>query len=90
MCLGIPARLVELPAGESAIGIVELGGARRAVNVALVAEEGLAEGDFLLVHVGFAIAKMEAEEAARTIADLEALGGPYRDELESMNRGGTR
>ena len=77
MCLGIPARLVEF-SGESAVAIVELGGARRAVNVALVAEEGLAVGDFLLIHVGFAIAKMEPEEAARTLADLEALGGPYQ------------
>ncbi|MDA8297620.1 MAG: HypC/HybG/HupF family hydrogenase formation chaperone [Actinomycetota bacterium] len=90
MCLGIPARLVELPVGESAIAVVDLGGARRAVNVALVADEGLVEGDFLLIHVGFAIAKMESDEAARTIADLEALGGPYRDELEAMNRGSSR
>lgn len=64
MCLAIPAKLVELLANEQAI--VNLGGIRKEVSVALV--PGVAVGDYVIVHVGHAIGHIDPEEAERTLA----------------------
>ena len=64
MCLAIPARVVELRAGDQAI--IDLGGVRKDVSLALV--EGVAAGDYVIVHVGYALQKVDPEEAQRTLA----------------------
>ena len=64
MCLAIPARLVELLPGEQAV--VNLGGIRKTISIALV--EAVQVGDYVIVHVGHAIGKIDPEEAARTLA----------------------
>lgn len=64
MCLAIPALLVELMSGDQAV--VNLGGIRKAISVALVA--GVQVGDYVIVHVGHAIGTIDPEEAARTLA----------------------
>jgi len=64
MCLAIPAKLVELLANEQAI--VNLGGIRKEISVALV--PGVAVGDYVIVHVGHAIGRIDPEEAERTLA----------------------
>lgn len=64
MCLAIPAKLVELLADEQAI--VNLGGIRKQVSIALV--PGVAVGDYVIVHVGHAIGRIDPEEAERTLA----------------------
>lgn len=64
MCLAIPAELVELLANEQAI--VNLGGIRKEISVALVS--GVAVGDYVIVHVGHAIGQIDPEEAERTLA----------------------
>ena len=64
MCLAIPAQLVELLANEQAI--VNLGGIRKEVSIALV--PGVAVGDYVIVHVGHAIGCIDPEEAQRTLA----------------------
>ena len=64
MCLALPARVVELLDGEQAL--VDLGGVRKPVSIALVPEARL--GDYVIVHVGFAIGLIDPEEAARTLA----------------------
>lgn len=64
MCLAIPARIVELRA--SAQGIVDLGGVRKEVSLELI--EDAAVGDYVIVHVGYALSKLDPEEAARTLA----------------------
>ncbi len=64
MCLAIPAKLVELLANEQAI--VNLGGIRKQVSIALV--PGVAVGDYVIVHVGHAIGRIDPEEAERTLA----------------------
>ena len=64
MCLAIPACVEQLIAGDSAI--VNLGGVRKEVSLALV--EGVAGGDYVIVHVGFALQKLDPEEAAQTLA----------------------
>ncbi len=71
MCLGIPARLVELDA-EAPIGTAEVAGVRRSVSTALCPEAEL--GDWVLVHVGFALARIDEDEALRTLDLLQELG----------------
>ena len=67
MCLALPARVIALH--DEAHATVDLGGVRRRVNVMLV--EDLRLDDYVLLHVGFAIAKLDPEEAARTLSLLE-------------------
>jgi hydrogenase expression/formation protein HypC len=77
MCLGIPARIVEVtdPAGMTAV--VEVGGVRREANISFIVAEGREAGsyvgDWVLLHVGFAMSRLDATEAARTLALLEEL-----------------
>ena len=63
MCLAIPAKVVEMRAGEQAV--VDLGGVRKEISLALV--EGVATGDYVIVHVGYALQKVDPAEAARTL-----------------------
>jgi len=70
MCLAIPACVEQLIAGDSAI--VNLGGVRKEVSLALV--EDVAVGDYVIVHVGFALQKLDPEEAALTLALFAELG----------------
>ena len=64
MCLAVPARIVELLPGDNAV--IELGGIRKETSLALV--EDVAVGDYVIVHVGYAIQKLDADEAAKTLA----------------------
>ncbi len=80
MCLGIPGRVVELKDDEGLrTGVVDFGGVRRDVCLAYVADEvGL--GDYVIVHVGFAISKVDEDEARRTFEALREMS--QLDELE--------
>ena len=74
MCLGIPGMIVEIREDEGLpMGTVDFGGARRDVCLAYVAEEARV-GDYVIVHVGFAISMVDAEEAQRTFKLLEEMG----------------
>lgn len=64
MCLALPARIVELQAADQAV--VELGGVRKSISVALTPEAKV--GDYVIVHVGHAIGLLDAEEAEKTLA----------------------
>jgi hydrogenase expression/formation protein HypC len=70
MCLAIPARVVEKSAGDNAI--VDLAGVRRDVSLALV--EGVEVGDYVIVHVGYALSKLDPEEAEKTLALFAEMG----------------
>ena len=70
MCLAIPAKIVRLEAGEHAL--VEIGGIRKQVSVALV--DGVAPGDYVIVHVGYALARLDPAAAAATLAAMAAAG----------------
>ena len=73
MCLGIPGRIVERhDEGGLPMGVVDFGGVRRSVCLAYVADE-VAVGDYAVVHVGFAISKVNEEEAKRTYAALREM-----------------
>ena len=79
MCLAIPGKIIEIQeAGGLRAARVQFGGIVRQVSLQFVPEAEL--GDFVMVHVGFAISKIDAEEAERTYQALEALGA-LQDEL---------
>lgn len=80
MCLGIPGRIVSIGSDAGLpMGVVDFGGVRREVCLAYVADE-ISVGDYAVIHVGFAISRVDEEEARRTYAALEAMG--ELDELE--------
>ena len=62
MCLGIPGQVVEFVADNADLAKVEVAGVRRTINVALLEDEGLQLGDWVLIHVGFAMARIDEEE----------------------------
>lgn len=70
MCLAIPARVVEMPDEETAV--VDLGGVRKVISLALV--EDVAVGNYVIVHVGFALSKLNPEEAEKTLALFAEMG----------------
>ncbi|HEX5364152.1 MAG TPA: HypC/HybG/HupF family hydrogenase formation chaperone [Gallionella sp.] len=70
MCLAIPARIEEMVGADSAI--VNLGGMRKEVSLALV--EDVAVGDYVIVHVGYALQRLDTEEAERTLAAFAEMG----------------
>ena len=84
MCLGIPGEIVELLPGRGDLATVEVAGVRRPISTGLLGPEGVRPGDWVLVHVGFAMSKIDEEEAAATLALLEGLGQAYADELEAI------
>ena len=70
MCLAIPVKVVELRDGDQAM--VDVGGVRKEISLALV--DGIAVGDYVILHVGFAIQKLDPEEAEKTLALFAELG----------------
>ena len=80
MCLGIPGRIVEVHDDHGlSMGTVDFGGVRREVCLAYVADD-IVPGDYAIVHVGFAISKVDEEEARRTFEVLKEMS--QLDELE--------
>lgn len=70
MCLAIPAQIVELRDGDNAL--VDLAGVKKEISLALV--EGVAVGDYVIVHVGYALQKLDPEEAEKTLALFAEMG----------------
>ncbi|MGI9112857.1 MAG: HypC/HybG/HupF family hydrogenase formation chaperone [Gaiellaceae bacterium] len=86
MCLGIPAQIVEMIDNEHHIAKAEVSGVRRNVNVGLLATgpDAIGVGDWVLIHVGFAMSKIDEAEAEATREFLEQLGEPYEQELDEL------
>ncbi len=84
MCLAIPARVVELVDEANHIAKVEVGGVRRNVNLGLLADISIQPGDYVLIHVGFAMSKIDEREAAETLRLLRELGD-YETEIEQFS-----
>jgi hydrogenase expression/formation protein HypC len=86
MCLGIPGQIVEFVDVEHGIAKADVGGVRRNVNVQLLQEgpDRVDVGDWVLIHVGFAMSKIDEEEAAATYEFLESVGQMYEDELADL------
>ena len=85
MCLGIPAQIVELVDPELGIAKAEISGVRRNVSIAL--EPDTQVGDWVLVHVGFALSRIDEEQARETLALLERMGEAYEQELRELREG---
>lgn len=89
MCLAIPGRLVEFLAGAGDhLAVVDVVGVQRKINVGLLAGTPLEVGDYVLIHVGFAMSKVDEQEAAATLSMLEAMGQAFTDELRAVAESG--
>jgi len=82
MCLGVPGRLVEWVDEEHRIAKAEVSGVRRNINVGLI--DGVEIGDWVLIHVGFAMSAIDEDEARATLEFLTALGDPFEQELDEI------
>lgn len=83
MCLGIPAQIVDIP--DPSRAKVAISGVERMIATDLLLDEALAVGDWVLVHVGFALSKIDEEEAELTLTQIERLGGDVlADEVDSF------
>ena len=87
MCLGIPGQLVEIVDESEHRGIADVDGVRREVNIGLVLGEvgGIKVGDWILIHVGFAMSRIDEEEAQRTLEFLKLMGDVYDDEIKQFS-----
>ena len=75
MCLALPVRIVELR--ENELGMVDLGGVRREISLAMI--DGAQVGDYVIVHVGYALSKLDTEEAERTLRLFAEIGEMQAD-----------
>lgn len=81
MCLAIPGKVVEIIDAENHLVKVEIGGVRRAVNIGML--DDIVLGDYVLVHVGFAMSKIDEKEAEETLRMLRELGS-FQEEFEQF------
>jgi len=88
MCLAIPGQVLEIVDEHNRLAKVEVAGVRRTVNVGLLDGNGNGggahPGDWVLIHVGFAMSKVDEEEAHATLRLLQAMGAAYEEELEDL------
>lgn len=82
MCLAIPGQIVEVVDETNHLARVEVAGVHRNVNIGLFDDAG--PGDWVLIHVGFAISRIDEDEARATLALLEQMGTAYEQELEEL------
>jgi len=91
MCLGIPGQVVEISDATKKLGLVDVGGVKRQVNLACIVDESHSVedcvGDWVLVHVGFAMSRIDERQAAETLEILNQLG-EVQEELAAMRASG--
>jgi hydrogenase expression/formation protein HypC len=83
MCLAIPGRIIET-GRQPDLALVDVSGVRRTINVGLLADEGVGAGDWVLIHVGFAMSRIDESEAKAALAFLEEMGQAWRDEMDAL------
>jgi hydrogenase expression/formation protein HypC len=86
MCLAIPGCIIEVVDAANRLARVDVAGVRRIVNVGLLDADGtgVQPGDWVLIHVGFALSRVDEEEAAATLQLLEGMGRDFELELEEL------
>jgi hydrogenase expression/formation protein HypC len=82
MCLAIPGQILEVVDDANRLAKVDVAGVKRTINVGLLDDAG--PGDWVLVHVGFAISRVDEGEAAATMRLLQGMGAEYEQELEEL------
>ena len=87
MCLAIPGRIIEVVDEANRLARVDVAGVQRTVNIGLLDAGGRRRAevdDWVLIHVGFALSKVDEEEAAATLSLLEGMGSDFEAELEEL------
>jgi hydrogenase expression/formation protein HypC len=87
MCLAIPGQILEVVDETNRLAKVDVAGVQRNVNIGLLDEDGFSgvgPGDWVLIHVGFAMSKIDEGEALETRRMLESMGEDYEQELEDL------
>jgi hydrogenase expression/formation protein HypC len=85
MCLAIPGEVVELlPGHGDQLAMVDVVGVRRRINIGLLEDDPVVPGDWVLIHVGFAMSKVDEHEAAEALRMLELMGQAFADELQAV------
>jgi hydrogenase expression/formation protein HypC len=86
MCLAIPGQILEVVDESNRLAKVDVAGVHRNVNIGLLDEDGIGvgPGDWVLIHVGFAISQVDEDEALATRRQLERMGADYEQELEDL------
>jgi hydrogenase expression/formation protein HypC len=81
MCLGIPGQVVAMVEGYgNQLALVDVVGAQRKINIGMLEDQQLEPGDWIVIHMGFALERIDAEGAARALAGLEMMGRPRDDD----------
>lgn len=84
MCLGIPGEVIEILADRPDLARVDVSGVKRAINIGLLEAEEVNPGDWVLIHVGFALSKIDEAEAKAAMKFLEDIGKAYEDEIAAL------
>ncbi|MGV9744426.1 HypC/HybG/HupF family hydrogenase formation chaperone [Rhodococcus zopfii] len=84
MCLGIPGRIVDILDADQDLAKVDVNGVQRAISIRLLAGTGLRVGDWVLVHVGFAMSRIDEAEAQMTLDQVRRMGADYVNEIEAF------
>ena len=86
MCLAIPGQVLDVVDEQNRLARVDVGGVVRNVNISLLDDGGggAAAGDWVLIHVGFAMSKVDEQEARATLRLLQEMGEAYEQELEDL------
>jgi hydrogenase expression/formation protein HypC len=85
MCLGIPGRIVEITDAENYLAKVDVSGVQRTISVRLLEKDMPKPDEWVLVHVGFAMAKIDEAEAQLTLTAVQQLGDAYTTEIEAFD-----
>jgi len=84
MCLGIPGEVIELVPEQPDLAKVAVSGVRRMINIGLLSDDPPVPGEWVLIHVGFALSKIDESEAAAAMGFLEGIGRAYEDEIAAL------
>jgi hydrogenase expression/formation protein HypC len=84
MCLGVPGQIVEIVDAEKFIAKVEVSGVKRNINIGLLRPEEAQVGNWVLIHVGFALSQIDEQEAKATLDLLTAMGDQFEQEMHLM------
>jgi len=85
VCLAIPGQIVQfLPGNSDQLALVDVVGVKRKINIGLMEDVGLKIGDYVLIHVGFAMSKVDEKEAAEALSMLEMMGETFTEELQAV------
>ncbi len=83
MCLAIPGQIEKLLPGSD-LATADVSGVKRNINIGLVKPEGIDVGDWVLIHVGFAMSKIDEREARASLALLQTMGQAFEDEIAAL------